>query len=747
MSAEHPLRTWIELGGGKARLGPRPAARPGEHTFEVRDLSGVEAISTPFRFEARFAVPVELALDPEALVRTEASLILGRDRRIRTIDGIATEVRVGAARRGTQEVLVVLEPRLALSRHRVDIRIFRDRTAVQSIVEVLAAYGIEPVLRLRETYAVRPYNVQFRESDFNFVSRLMEDEGIFYYFMEGDVLVLGDSPAAYEPIPGDPRILFRTALGLDQNQDAIIRMGEAGTLVAGKVTLRDFNPDHPRLDMDVSELTTSPALVEYYDYPGEYATPAEGRRKARLYQEELACEAEAYSGESSSARLAPGFSFDLEGSPAEIPEHRYLITGVTHDYHRHTEGFSVRFGALDASLPYRPARVTPVPRLTNPLTGIVTVPPGEDDIHTDSMGRVKVHFHWDRLFPYDDTCSHWVPVLQDNTGHSSAMPRRGWEVLVQFLEGDPDRPVVLGRLYNGLEPFHEVLPQYKTRTGLRSLSTPTRDGFNEIRFEDAAGMEEIFMHAERDQNVRIANDKSDRVLVSESGNVQGREDILIGNDQRVVVHNDLTPTVEGSQLWSVGAARIRKVAGSETDTVLQARELTIGGDHRRTIAVSDTLTTGSLSEDIGGSLTERSGTENICDVDHATTVIIGGALVETAGASRGGSTNTARVETIAGHLMSAAGEQQQIQVETSRATTIGGSLTMTAAEKAFVTGRLELSTQSLSAALTGAEEVTLKVGETALTMKGGLIQLKSASTIEIAVSGPNDLAAGESYQI
>src|SRR5262249_12349836 len=187
-------------------------------------------------------------------------------------------------------------------------------------------------------------------------------------------------------------------------------------------------------------------------------------------------------GTTSSARFAPGRTFTLEGSPGDT-DGELVITSVEHAFHVERGGYSAGFGALDAKVPFRPPRRTPVPTLPNPLTGFITGPEGED-IHTDEYGRVKVHFHWDRGFPPDDTCSHWIPVVQDNTGHSTAMPRIGWEVLCQFLEGDPDRPVVLGRVYNAEDTFPAKLPDEKTHSALKSLSSPTRDATNEIPFTD-----------------------------------------------------------------------------------------------------------------------------------------------------------------------------------------------------------------------------------------------------------------------
>ena len=277
MNSNKPLRYWLEIEGA---------------TFPLRELRGQEGLSRVSRFELALNTGDPLFADPDDLLRRDAQIHLEKEggARVRSVAGLITEASIDAVITGAPEVRLTVEPRLSLARHREDNRVFRDRTVPQMVVEVLAAIGVAPELRLRQSYAERPYTVQQKESDLDFVSRLLEDEGIFYFLNDGDQLVLGDSAAAYEPIEGDRVIPFRVAGGLDTPEETVHSAGERAELAAGRVTLRDFRADHPSLDMDVDARVPKlhddqPEGPEYYEYPGGYTDPAVGNELARLRQE------------------------------------------------------------------------------------------------------------------------------------------------------------------------------------------------------------------------------------------------------------------------------------------------------------------------------------------------------------------------------------------------------------------------------------------------------------------------------
>jgi len=733
MSADNPLRYHVEVGGQR---------------YEAREVSGREAISTPYQLTARFSVATAFEIDPEAQIKSEAALVLMRDSApVRRIDGIITDISLSASVRGVHEVEIVVEPRLALARHRTDMRVFRNMTVPEIVMDTLSQIGVVPTLRLAETYTKRPYCVQFRESDLDFVHRLLEDEGIFYFFLPGDEMVLGDGPSAYEPLPDGTTIRYRAGMGMDRHQDAVIEIGHRASLTVGKVTLRDWNPEHPSLDMDAAAPGPTPAGPEYYDYPGEYEQPAEGTRKARLWSESFATQARAFQGRSLSGRFGAGFTSALTDAPIASYDRGYVISAVEHAYGRLRDGFSIGFEALPDDFTYRPPRTTPVPRVLNPMTGFVTGPAGDDDIYTDEYGRVKVHFHWDRRLPPDDDCSHWIPVLQDNTGHSSAIPRRGWEMLVHFLEGDPDRPVVLGRVYNAEDTFPVPLPERKFCTSLKSLSTPTRDGTNEIQLDDEAGKEYVMIHAERDHNIVVANDKTETILLHENSTVRRNESVTIGANHTMKVGRDMVPQVGGNQTWATGGNRQRKTSEGENAAVVQNRSVTIGGTHLIKVEDSSLATALNLREQVGGVILEVTNKSNATEAGENGARIVGGASIELATENQAETATKKRVETVGGVLFQQAARELKIKAGEIRSTQVGGMLSIQAQKQLSVTGAETLEVRSDTAAHQASKTVTLKVQDSTVLLKDGLIKIETLSTISLKVSGENNQGAGKSEQI
>ena len=734
-SAKDPLRYLLDIGG---------------QTRVTSSVTGTESISKPWRFDIELQVDPDDPLDPDAVIGGDATLVLHRDGDLRKIEGVVTRITRAAGsftEAKSRRVRVVLEPRIATARHRKDIRVFRDKTAPQIVAEVIGAHGVAVEPRLAGAYTSRPYCVQMRESDLDFAARLLEDEGIFFLVGDEGQMVLGDRPGVYTEGPGV--LPFRHDSALDMHHDAVFEVGWVGEATAGKVSLRDFNPERPRLDMDVSADGPTAWGPEWYDYPGEYEVPAEGKVKAGLRAEALACKKRRLAGRSFSALLRPGARFTLTDAPAGLDDGDHVVTVVTHSWRRAQDGFSVGFEALTASTVFRPPVETPVPTLMNPLSGFVTGPAGAD-IHTDPWGRVKVHFPWDRLQPKDDNCSHWIPVLQDNTGRSSAMSRIGWEVLCHFLEGDPDRPVVLGRVFNAADPFMEDLPDKKTRTSLMSMSSPrSKDGptgYNMIRFDDVAGGEAIDIHAQKDQNVVVDNDQREQVDSMEARLVKGNELVKVGVDQRSVITVDSVNKVDGNQKVTIGGSRKVKVKGTHTDNVGKDQTLTIGGAHKRTMGTDDNVTTAKdLIETIGGVVLEGSVKTNTATGGKTSILAVGGAIVEIARKGKSEGTSKARAELVGGVVFSKAGDTMGTRAERSRATVVGAAYKVTALKEILLAGTVKLSTKSTTTAL-AAPSITLKVGETVIHLKEGKIDMKASKEIALETSAENKQGAATSTQ-
>jgi len=727
MTPEHLIEHIVEVQG---------------HRCKIRDLDGVEGIFRPFRLVVELAQPPDFPFDPHQLLKEDASLLLERDgAELRRIDGIITEASLTATEEGVADMRLVLEPRLALAAQRLDSRIFRDLSVIDIVTQVLADIKVVPQLRLSQSYPQRAYCVQYQERDLDFVHRLLEDEGIFYFFGEGDTLVLGDSPAAFEAIAGEPAIPYRPPSQLEPGQEAIVSLTGRAELTAGRVTLRDFNPEHPSLDMDVSALVPDAVgelCPEYYEFPGEYLEPEEGAPKAQRWAEAKACHGADTQGISHCPRLVPGFTFALLQPPPGIAEGEYVVTSLTHRWHWEQDVFANTFVLRPADSPYRPAHATAEPLAPSLVTGFVTGPAGAD-IHTDEIGRVKVHFHWDRRQPFDDDCSDWIPVLQDNTGSSSAMPRIGWEVAVSYLEGDPDRPVVLGRVYNGADPFPEVLPEGKTRSALRSLSSPSRQGVNMIRFDDAAGREQVLMHSERNQRIVIGNNRSEEVLSHETATVVGDEHISVGSFQTVKISQDWMSSVKGSQTHTVAANRTKDITGAESVSVGADHSLAVGSSHKRKVGGSDSLSAQGLTEMVGGMLLHSALGQKGIGAGAAMGVVVGGAMIEAAGLGKSEGWKKNRNETVGGLAVSLA--RKTIDEQTKiRTTNVAGLLEVTAATSLKLDAVSSLSANAPAIKISGGDGLSVQVGDSSVALSGEGITIK-ASTIIVECSGEASYSA------
>lgn len=718
------------------------------HRLLVHEVEGREALSEPFRFDVRCHLPGDVALDPDVLMRAEAALVLHREGPERRISGVVTEASITEVPPGTDVATPALhlrlEPRLALAGYRRNTKAFVHKRVTDIVPEVLGELAIAHRLQLTVDYPVRPYTVQYQETDLHFVSRMLEEEGLFYWFDEVGMMVIADDASAYEDAGSLP---FRHGAGADRNEDAIFHLGGAGVSTAGEVQLRDWTADAPSRPMDVQAAGPRPGPT-WYDFPGEYVEPGAGRRIANRMAEALAVQARQYAGESSAARLAPGRRHLLQDAPVGLTDGRYTIIAVEHQHARADEGVVLRYRAIDGDTTFRSPILHPEPVLPQPVIGKVTGPPGAD-IHTDELGRVKVHFTWDRLQPRDDTCSHWVPVLQDNLASSVSVPRVGWEVLVHFLEGDPDRPVVLGRVFNGEDRVHLELPANKTRTALRSLSSPSREGFNYVEFEDKAGVQQIVMHAQRDQDVVVVHDQTAHVRGVENHRVKRDETLAVGRDETVdVTSSDDGPNVRGDRTVEVGGDRERETATVDTLAVEGNRTMTIGGDHRRRIGVNDKVAAGSLSHAIGGLLLETSLASQATNADQVLVSAVGGLSLEVTAGSKAEAGGRAAVDVTGAVSYLQAKKTIQTEAKERRVSLVGGAHKTKAQKQITVSGAQSLLFQTLlDGTLIGNEEIAFEVGSSRLTLKEGQITFSTKTSIRSQLSEESLLGAEKSSQI
>jgi type VI secretion system secreted protein VgrG len=535
----------------------------------------------------------------------------------RHFNGVVTRFRSTGWNGSLCAYEATLHPWLWLLTRASDCRIFQEKSVIDIVKEVCAnaAYGGLVDLddaALSGTYAALPYCVQYRESDFNFVCRLLEGAGIYFYFRHDasrHTLVLADSYGAHATVGGYETVRFCGENGRSiADDEGVFSWSAAGEIVSGGYTLDDFDFEKAASSTSGGLLVKasiaagfSQATYERYDYPGLYTVSGTGTDLARARMESLHGQCEQVEAATNARGLHAGALFSLAEHPREdqnreflVTSAEYRITGDDYGASGSSEGMSFEavVGAVGNEHSYRPLAVIPKPVVQGPQTAMVVGKAGEE-IWTDKYGRVKVQFHWDRVGTDDENSSCWVRVAQGWAGKAwGAMfvPRIGMEVVVSFLEGDPDRPLVTGCVYNSdsMPPYE--LPGEQTKSTIKSNVSKGGGGFNEIRFEDKKDSEEIFVQAEKDYNRVVKNndtlkvgfekaDKGDQAI-----SIKNDRSVDVGNDQKTTVGNDQTITVKHDQATTVTNDQKLNVDNNQTVAIKVDQKLDVGGN--QTVSVT-----------------------------------------------------------------------------------------------------------------------------------------------------------------
>ena len=450
----------------------------------------------------------------------------------RYFNGIVTSFAQTGSDTGFAEYLATVAPDFWILSRVSHCRIFQHKSIRDILLEILGDNHIEHELRLHGSFPQLDFCVQYRETDFNFCSRLMEQVGIYYFFSheEGkNTLILADSQGSHEPFPDYERIDYRP-YGEETIAGEFVRdWSTRKVLLTTQYAHKDFDFKKPKKDLLKQERTARYSAsrdLEIYDYPGEYVEPALGEQLAKLRMEEIASRYETMNGLTDARGVAAGFRFTLGRSsgvtfPHEEHFREYLVISTTHsiivplldgEENGGARPYHCSFSVIQQSDQFRPERVTPKPHVQGPQTAIVVGPAGEE-IHTEKHGRVKIQFHWDRDGKYDENSSCWIRVSQPWAGKgwgSMSIPRIGQEVIVDFIEGNPDLPIITGRFYNGDCP-----PPYGTTSGLVSglkSNTHKGKGYNEMSMDDTAGKEKITIHGQYDMNTTVEHDVTHTVV-------------------------------------------------------------------------------------------------------------------------------------------------------------------------------------------------------------------------------------------
>ncbi|MBF8778185.1 type VI secretion system tip protein VgrG [Pseudomonas fulva] len=469
---------------------------------------------------------------------------------------------------------VTLRPWLWLLTRTSDCRIFQHLSAPQIIKQVFRDLGFTDFEdALGRSYREREYCVQYRETSFDFVSRLMEEEGIYYFFrheQERHVLVLADAYAAHHKAPGYEVVPYYPPDGQHRERDHINDWYLSQEVQPGALELNDYDFQRPSARIDVrSVMPRAHQAGDYplFDYPGAYEQAEDGEHYARTRLEALQSLHERVELRGNARGLGSGHLFSLSGFTRADQNREYLVVAARYYVRQErlesgagsgAPQFESNLSCIDAQQSYRPVASTLRPIVKGPQTAVVVGPAGEE-IWTDQYGRVKVHFHWDRHDQSNENSSCWIRVSQAWAGKNwgtMQIPRIGQEVIVSFLEGDPDRPIITGRVYNAEQSVPYELPGNATQSGMKSRSSKggSPANFNEIRMEDKKGAEQLYLHAERDMDTVVERNQSLAVGANRTQTVGLLETVIIGQDRVRAVRRDDVLLVGASKTDSVSTS-------------------------------------------------------------------------------------------------------------------------------------------------------------------------------------------------
>ncbi len=570
----------------------------GKDVLLLTSVEGDEEFSRLFCYRLQM-LSTEDAIDPKKIVGKNVAVSLAMDdKSVRYINGYVSRFRYRG--RGDRLSLYSAEivPWFWFLTQTSDCRIFQDKSAVQIIEQIFSDMGFNDFeLKINGNHPKREYCVQYRETDFSFISRLMEAEGIFYYFRhekDKHVMVLSDHKGGYYECP-DAQVQFLAPLSASEITDQITQWEHQYEFRPGKWTQTDYDFQNPsnKLLTKVNTLVQfeGNAGFEHYDYPGNYADKSFGQALTKIRMEADEVPHDMVVGASRCRGFSPGAKFKITRHHCESEEGKtYVVTAVSHSAGgggyvtggEVAEGYSNTFRCIRADATYRPPRDTPRPIIHGSQTAIVVGTDGED-IHVDEFGRARVQFHWDRDGKRDEKSSCWMRVVHPHVGGTLFLPRVGHEVVVTFLEGDPDQPIITGRVYNkdNMPPY--ALPDFQTITTIKT-ATEKGQGFNEIRLDDKKGEEQVFIHAEKNQDIRVKNDCFE----------------WIGNDRHLIV--------TANQFEHVEANRHEKVDADHLEQIGKDRHLSVKGKEAK--AVTDSLSLkvqGNVIHEFGANHSEKTG--------------------------------------------------------------------------------------------------------------------------------------------
>ncbi len=750
----------------------------GADTLTFTHLLGRDELSRCFAYTVGF-VSGNSAIDPLKMLGGVVS-IEGESDPKRWFSGLISEFRLTRMEDRMTFYEAVVRPWLWFLGNTTDCRIFQNMTAVEIVEKIFSKYGpVKFEKRLQGSYPPREYCVQFDESDLDFVQRLLEHEGILYFFEheEGEhKLILADAMSNLKPAPGYETVQYHfEGYAARRDIEYITEWIPGSSVLPGAYAHTDYDFKKPGADLMAKSdqaFGHKQASGENYRQPGAHLEVGRGDKLAAIRREELQAPHQRIAAAGTVRGLFPGCTFKLEGFPRDDQNKEYLVLsaeyklidpGYRTGIETEGESFRVVLGVAPTSLPYRPPRVTRRPVMRGPQTATVVGPSGEE-IFTDEYARVKVQFHWDREGKKDQNSSCFVRVSQSWAGSGYGfiqIPRIGQEVIVDFLEGDPDRPIITGRVYNASQMAPYGLPGSATQSGLKSNSSKGGGGYNELMFEDKAGSELVNFQAQKDHNLLIKHDRmklvqhdqSDRIDNNAKHSVGVNLDEDVGKNKTVKVGVDQKTDIGSNDTETVGTNRSLTVGANETISIGSNSTETIGSNHAQTVALVQTITVGAARIDsVGAAETRTVGAVQTNQIGASRSVTVGVGQTHTIGASDGWKIGAKQNVTIGSDQSVKIGGAQSTQIGKGRAakiaaddgTEIGGGHTLSAGKGSSISVGEDMSVAAgKNVTINAKDSIVLECGSSSITMKkdgtilieGKDIAIKGSGKIDVKASG------------
>jgi type VI secretion system secreted protein VgrG len=630
-----------------------------------------------------------------------------QDDSVRHFNGYVTRFSQGGMHGKYRRYYATVRPWAWFLSRTADCRIFQEMTVPDIIKKIFADH---PTAKFKDqltgSYPKWTYCVQYRETDLNFVCRLMEQEGIYFFFAHDEgqhTLVMADSYSAHEACQGDPVPFIAPEDVSRADIERIHTWTLTQEIQPGVYVHDDYDFERPSVQLLARKAVRrqfTPSDYEIYDYPGEYLQKADGEASATVRIDEFAAQFETAQATANVKTISVGSLFSMDKNPREDQNREHLVVSATYDLEfsdyealpeRGGADYACSFTAMSSKQQFRPKRLTPKPSVQGPQTAVVVGPSGEE-IYTDKYGRVKVLFHWDRggEANKDENSSCWVRVSQPWAGKAwggIAIPRIGQEVIVDFLEGDPDQPIITGRVYNAEQMPPYALPANMTQTGIKSRSSKggSPDNFNEIRFEDKKGEEQVFIHAEKNQDIEVENDETH----------------WVGHDRKKTIDNDETTHVKHDR----------------TETVDNNETITIGSNRSENVGKDETIT-------IGKNRTEGVGDNESINIGKDQTITIGGNKMLTIDKKESISVGDSRTDEVA--------KNEDVSIGKSRKIEIGENDSLQVGKKLIVDAGDEITIRTGSASITMKKDGTITIKGKDITLNGsGKINVKASSDVVV----------------